>query len=67
MKRDLKINFGILEQIRDELYQFMRALENMKSSVNNIDNLLANASGKSIEAISQDKKGVITAIDTYKE
>ncbi|EPU1811178.1 DNA/RNA non-specific endonuclease [Listeria monocytogenes] len=67
MKRDLKINFGILEQICDELYQFMRALENMKSSVNNIDNLLANASGKSIEAISQDKKGVITAIDTYKE
>ncbi|WP_243416043.1 hypothetical protein [Listeria monocytogenes] len=67
MKRDLKINFGILEQIRDELYQFMRALENMKSSINNIDNLLANASGKSIEAISQDKKGVITAIDTYKE
>ncbi|HAK1573822.1 TPA: hypothetical protein H1082_002748 [Listeria monocytogenes] len=67
MKRDLKINFGILEQIRDELYQFMRALENMKASVNNIDNLLANASGKSIEAISQDKKGVITAIDTYKE
>lgn len=67
MKRDLKINFGILEQIRDELYQFMRALENMKSSVNNIDNLLANASGKSIEAISQDKKDVITAIDTYKE
>lgn len=67
MKRDLKINFGILEQIRDELYQFMRALENMKSSVNNIDNLLANASGKSIEAISEDKQGVITAIDTYKE
>lgn len=67
MKRDLKINFGILEQIRDELYQFMRALENMKASVNNIDNLLANASGKSVEAISQDKKGVITAIDTYKE
>ncbi|MBC1567644.1 hypothetical protein HCJ20_01835 [Listeria sp. FSL L7-1425] len=67
MKRDLKINFGILEQIRDELYQFMRALENMKASVNNIDNLLANASGKSIEAISEDKQGVITAIDTYKE
>ncbi|WP_260511303.1 hypothetical protein [Listeria marthii] len=67
MKRDLKINFGILEQIRDELYQFMRALENMKASVNNIDNLLANASGKSVEAISEDKQGVITAIDTYKE
>ncbi|WP_235005538.1 hypothetical protein [Listeria monocytogenes] len=67
MKRDLKINFGILEQIRDELYQFMRALENMEASVNNIDNLLANASGKSIEAISEDKQGVITAIDTYKE
>ncbi|EIM0412975.1 DNA/RNA non-specific endonuclease [Listeria monocytogenes] len=67
MKRDLKINFGILEQIRDELYHFMRALENMKASVNNIDNLLANASGKSVEAISEDKQGVITAIDTYKE
>ncbi|WP_260451025.1 hypothetical protein [Listeria booriae] len=67
MKQDLKINFGILEQIRDELYQFMRALENMKASVNNIDSLLANASGKSIEAIVQDKQSVITAIDTYKE
>ncbi|WP_099223083.1 hypothetical protein [Listeria costaricensis] len=67
MKRDLRINFGVLEDVRESLYQFMRALEEMKGSVQLIDKELANGSGKSVEAIRESKSEVVKAIDTYKE
>ncbi|WP_234998534.1 hypothetical protein [Salirhabdus sp. Marseille-P4669] len=50
MKSDLKINYGILEDIINQLHKYQGALGNMRDSLSNIDSFVETNYGKSIDA-----------------
>ena len=53
MKSDLKINYGVLRDIRDSVSIYKTALENMKTSVATIDEAISNSSGEAVSALNE--------------
>ena len=51
MKQDLRINYGILKQIVNDANTYLAALEDIESSVDKIDCIIKQSSGKSIDAL----------------
>lgn len=66
-KQDLKLNFGVLDDIIGELYTFMRALEQMYEAVQGIQALLDISEGRAIEVLKTEKQRIEQKIDAYKE
>ncbi|PAE12075.1 hypothetical protein CHI02_11370, partial [Niallia circulans] len=62
MKRDLKINYGILDQIIEQLHTYKRALQQMQTSLHTIAGYTERNAGKSLEAweelMQQSKKNI---------
>ncbi|MEM5592674.1 hypothetical protein AAHH67_14830 [Niallia circulans] len=62
MKRDLKINYGILDQIIEQLHTYKRALHQMQTSLHTIAGYTERNAGKSLEAweelMQQSKKNI---------
>ncbi|WP_236691762.1 YwqI/YxiC family protein [Niallia circulans] len=62
MKRDLKINYGILDQIIEQLHTYKRALHQMQTSLHTIAGFTERNAGKSLEAweelMQQSKKNI---------
>ncbi|WP_234998536.1 AHH domain-containing protein [Salirhabdus sp. Marseille-P4669] len=50
MKSDLKINYGILEDIINQLHKYQGALGNMREALSNIDSFVETNYGESIDA-----------------
>jgi hypothetical protein len=57
MKRDLKINYGILDDIINQLNIYKRSLSNMESSLSTITSYIEQNHGESIEAWKERMKG----------
>ncbi|WP_121639173.1 HNH/ENDO VII family nuclease [Virgibacillus sp. Bac330] len=53
MKRDLQINYGVLDDIIGELRTYKRALEKMDDSLNKVSTFVQTNEGKSVEAWDQ--------------
>lgn len=67
-KQDLQLNFGTIDTSIDELYRFMRALEDMQLAVDRIETTLqSSSSGKAIDALLEQKIKMDASIDWYKE
>ncbi|WP_243291858.1 hypothetical protein [Bacillus sp. FJAT-47783] len=66
MKRDLKINYGILDNIIEQLYTYKNALENMEDSLSDIAVFIDNSEGESIEAWDELLKHSKKNIKSYK-
>ncbi|MFU0789012.1 MAG: TNT domain-containing protein [Virgibacillus proomii] len=60
MKRDLQINYGILDDIIGELHSYKNALVKMNDSLNKVSTFIQTNKGKSVEAWDQN-------IDTSKD
>ena len=70
MKRDLKINYGILDQIIEQLHTYKRALHQMQTSLNTIAGYTERNAGKSLEAwedLMQESKKNIQSYQTQIE
>ena len=57
MKRDLKINYGILDDIINQLGIYKRSLKDMETSLSTIATYIEHNQGKSIEALKDRIKG----------
>ncbi|MEF2293999.1 hypothetical protein [Virgibacillus dokdonensis] len=53
MKRDLQINYGVLDDIIGELRTYKRALEKMDDSLDKVSTFVQTNEGKSVEAWDQ--------------
>ncbi|NBJ71723.1 MULTISPECIES: hypothetical protein, partial [Clostridia] len=53
MKRDLQINYGVLDDIIGELRKYKRALEKMDDSLDKVTTFMQKNEGKSVEAWDQ--------------
>ncbi|NBJ71709.1 MULTISPECIES: hypothetical protein, partial [Clostridia] len=53
MKRDLQINYGVLDDIIGELRKYKRALEKMDDSLDKVTTFMQTNEGKSVEAWDQ--------------
>ncbi|API93100.1 hypothetical protein J32TS6_13530 [Virgibacillus pantothenticus] len=53
MKRDLQINYGVLDDIIGELRTYKRALEKMDHSLDKVNTFIRTNDGKSVEAWDQ--------------
>ncbi|MEK4748078.1 hypothetical protein NST77_11020 [Niallia sp. FSL W8-0177] len=70
MKRDLKINYGILDQIIEQLHTYKRALLQMQTSLHTIAGYTERNAGKSLEAwedLMQESKKNIQSYQTQIE
>ncbi|WP_249878396.1 zincin-like metallopeptidase toxin domain-containing protein [Niallia circulans] len=70
MKRDLKINYGILDQIIEQLHTYKRALLQMQTSLHTIAGYTERNAGKSLEAwedLMQESKKTIKSYQTQIE
>ncbi|MEK4747784.1 hypothetical protein NST77_09520 [Niallia sp. FSL W8-0177] len=70
MKRDLKINYGILDQIIEQLHTYKRALHQMQTSLHTIAGYTERNAGKSLEAwedLMQESKKNIQSYQTQIE
>ncbi|WP_235973376.1 hypothetical protein [Niallia circulans] len=70
MKRDLKINYGILDQIIEQLHTYKRALLQMQTSLHTIACYTERNAGKSLEAwedLMQESKKTIKSYQTQIE
>lgn len=65
MKRDLKINYGILDDIIDQFHTYQEALETMKDSLGTINHLVEENRGESIEAWRETFKDSTEHIKAY--
>ncbi|MEH7180120.1 ADP-ribosyltransferase [Neobacillus vireti] len=66
MKRDLKINYGILDHIIGQLYMYNKALDGMHTSLSNISVFIESNSGESIDAWDKMIKNSKENIKSYK-
>ncbi|MEI3604988.1 hypothetical protein SPD48_04740 [Pseudogracilibacillus sp. SE30717A] len=67
MKRDLKINYGILDDIIDELNTYKKALQTMENALVDISALVKINEGKSIEAWDEHVRTSKDEIKRYQE
>jgi len=67
MKRDLKINYGVLDTMCSELTGYLQNLSQMKLAVGNINGIIHNSSGESIEALKESYQSTVDAIDAFYE
>ncbi|EAK9824465.1 hypothetical protein FDQ22_14035 [Listeria monocytogenes] len=63
---DIKLNYGVLEDIGSELYRYMRALEEMKSALEQISQIIGSQTGQAIEAVQARKELLTEHTSTYK-
>ncbi|ECB9828752.1 LD-carboxypeptidase, partial [Listeria monocytogenes] len=63
---DIKLNYGVLEDISSELYRYMRALEEMKSALEQISQIIGSQTGQAIEAVQARKELLTEHTSTYK-
>ena len=65
MKRDIKINYGVLESIVNDLSKYQTALEDMDNTLRNINTKLENENdGEAVNALKLKYKEVKGQIDT---
>lgn len=56
MKRDLKINYGVLDEIIEELHTYQNALANMRTALNQIATFVKENQAESIDALEEKMK-----------
>lgn len=66
-KRDLRINFGILDELCVVLYKYNQELDYMQESINRLDRVLEQAEGETIEALKSKKNNILKNVERYKE
>ena len=54
-KRDIRINYEILDDILNDLRMFYASLNEMEEAMKRLDSLLLESEGKSIEALRKKK------------
>jgi hypothetical protein len=67
MKRDLRTNFSVINDIADRLYQYKRALETIKDTIISVDAKLERCSGKAVDALRESKTDLLRMLDEQKE
>ena len=68
MKRDIKVNYGTIDSIVQELERYRSALENMESTIININNKLESEnSGDAVSALRTKYSDMKSQIDSCKE
>jgi uncharacterized protein YukE len=67
MKRDIKINYGALEDFIHELGDYLQSIETMKAAVLNTNALIQNSKGEAVEALKETYQGTLLAIESYYE
>ncbi|KYN79194.1 hypothetical protein A0J52_07985 [Clostridium sporogenes] len=67
MKRDIKINYGKIEEIIYNIYKYENALENMEDSLKYIQQEINNSTGESINALLDNYEVLTKNIDICKE
>jgi len=66
-KRDIRINYEILDDILNDLRMFYASLNEMEEAMKRLDSLLLESEGKSIEALRKKKVESLEVIGKYKE
>lgn len=67
MKRDLKINYGVLDEIIDQLHTYDGALQSMGESLESVSSFVKTNEGQSVEAWNEDVNTSKEDIKKYKE
>ncbi|EPY2303520.1 hypothetical protein LAV35_10270 [Clostridium sporogenes] len=67
MKRDIKINYGKIEEIIYNISKYESALEDMESSLKSIHQQISNSTGESINALLENYEVLTRNIDICKE
>ncbi|EPY6472664.1 hypothetical protein ACWO4B_003364 [Clostridium sporogenes] len=67
MKRDIKINYGKIEEIIYNISKYESALEDMESSLKSIHQEISNSTGESINALLENYEVLTRNIDICKE
>lgn len=68
MKRDIKVNYGVLQSIVDNLSQYKKALENMDSTLKRINTKLENENdGEAVNALKNKYKEIKGQLDSCHE
>ncbi|EJO5346373.1 hypothetical protein NRP93_001307, partial [Clostridium botulinum] len=67
MKRDIKINYGKIEDIIYNISKYENALENMEDSLKYIQQEINNSTGESINALLNNYEVLTKNIDICKE
>lgn len=62
-KRDIRVNYGSLDNLIGELKQYSKALEDIEKALNSIHSLLANGRGKTTTVFQKKIKGYLKRID----
>ena len=67
MKRDIRINYGVLEDITDDMRKYRDALHIMTDVIKTVNSELENNKGKSIEELKKLSKSIYKDIDRCKD
>jgi len=62
VKRDLRINFGVIKDISDDTGDFQNALGTIKNAIDATDALLEKSSGKAVDALKKSKDSLTKMI-----
>jgi|GEM_PF-2189659 len=66
-KRDIRVNYEILDDILNDMRVFYASLEDMEEAMKRLDSLLLESSGETIEALKKKKDESLEVIGKYKE